>query len=101
MLFDESLVESGSESDIEEDPDFPLPCIEDQYADSTAQPHPPLSRCTRPDVVQPLPLSASLELELLETFLLSIMTSVKVGENNSGIYTYIIIVCARFQNRHS
>ena len=39
MLFDGTLVESGSESDIEEDPDFPLPCIEDSTAEAE-QPHP-------------------------------------------------------------
>lgn len=55
LLFDEGLVDSGDESDIEEDPSFPLPREEDESAASAleVQPHPPF---TSPTLVQSLEL---------------------------------------------
>ena len=46
IVFNESLADSGDESDIEEDLSFPLPCDEDEYAydrdcmTESEQPHP-------------------------------------------------------------
>ena len=51
LLFDEGLVDSGDESDIEEDPSFPLPHDEDESTVSVEQPHPPF---TSPTLVQSL-----------------------------------------------
>ena len=49
-MFEESLIESGGESEIEEDPEFTLPFSDDEYAcneDATEQPHLPTVTRTR------------------------------------------------------
>ena len=94
MVCDEDIVESGDESDIEEDPSFPLPCNQDSLVESE-QPHPSPFTCTRSDAhedqLQPLPQSASahepiqplsVELELNP----DTGTLQSIDENSEGAY---------------